>query len=115
MQEINCPSCGAPAAFRSSAAVMVVCEFCHSTLLKDADTVKDIGKMSTVLEDYTPLQIHTSGQWDGQGFTLVGRIQLRPLGGRDRRGSRQARGRRRRDNRRPEAGRDGRSASSRAA
>lgn len=77
MQEINCPSCGAPAAFRSSAAVMVVCEFCHSTLLKDADTVKDIGKMSTVLEDYTPLQIHTTGQWDGQGFTLVGRIQLR--------------------------------------
>ncbi|MGO4331512.1 DUF4178 domain-containing protein [Cupriavidus sp. 2TAF22] len=77
MQEINCPSCGAPAAFRSSAAVMVVCEYCHSTLLKDADTVKDIGKMSAVLEDYTPLQLSTSGQWNGQGFTLVGRIQLR--------------------------------------
>jgi len=77
MQEINCPSCGAPAAFRSSAAVMVVCEYCHSTLLKDADTVRDIGKMSAVLEDYTPLQLGTGGQWDGQGFTLVGRIQLR--------------------------------------
>ncbi|MCL2636267.1 MAG: DUF4178 domain-containing protein [Betaproteobacteria bacterium] len=56
---------------------MAVCEYCRSTLVKDADSVKDIGKMSTVLEDYTPLQLNTSGQWKGQGFELVGRIQLR--------------------------------------
>lgn len=77
MQQVNCPGCGAEVAFRSSAAVMAVCEYCHSTLVKDADSVKDIGKMSAVLEDYTPLQLHASGQWQGQGFTLVGRIQLR--------------------------------------
>lgn len=56
---------------------MAVCEYCRSTLVKDADSVKDIGKMSAVLEDYTPLQLNTSGQWQGQGFALVGRIQLR--------------------------------------
>ncbi len=77
MQTIHCPGCGAEVSFRSSAAVMAVCEYCQSTLLKDADTVKNIGKMSAVLEDYTPLQIGTSGQWQGQGFALVGRIQLR--------------------------------------
>lgn len=77
MQQVNCPGCGAEVAFRSSAAVMAVCEYCHSTLVKDAESVKDIGKMSAVLEDYTPLQLHASGQWQGQGFTLVGRIQLR--------------------------------------
>ncbi|QET03316.1 DUF4178 domain-containing protein [Cupriavidus pauculus] len=77
MQTVNCPGCGAEVSFRSSAAVMAVCEYCQSTLLRDADSVRDIGKMSAVLEDYTPLQIHTSGRWEGQGFTLVGRIQLR--------------------------------------
>jgi len=77
MQQVNCPSCGAEVAFRSSAAVMAVCGYCRSTLVKDADSVKDIGKMSAVLEDYTPLQLNTSGQWQGQGFALVGRIQLR--------------------------------------
>ncbi|AOY90960.1 hypothetical protein BKK79_03380 [Cupriavidus sp. USMAA2-4] len=77
MQTFHCPSCGAEGAFRSSAAVMAVCEYCHSTLLKEADAVKDIGKMSAVLEDYTPLRLHASGRWQGQGFTVVGRLQLR--------------------------------------
>ncbi|PLQ01785.1 DUF4178 domain-containing protein [Cupriavidus pauculus] len=77
MQTVNCPGCGAEVSFRSSAAVMAVCEYCHSTLLREADQVRDIGKMSAVLEDYTPLQMNTSGVWQGQGFTLVGRIQLR--------------------------------------
>lgn len=77
MQTVNCPGCGAEVSFRSSAAVMAVCEYCHSTLLREADQVRDIGKMSAVLEDYTPLQINTSGVWQGQGFSLVGRIQLR--------------------------------------
>jgi hypothetical protein len=80
MQTVNCPGCGAEVRFRSSAAVMAVCEYCHSTLLREADQVRDIGKMSAV-EDYSPLQIGTSGIWPndgkGQGFTLVGRLQLR--------------------------------------
>ncbi|SDD16174.1 protein of unknown function [Cupriavidus sp. YR651] len=77
MQTVNCPGCGAEVSFRSSAAVMAVCEYCHSTLLREADAVRSIGKMSSVLEDYTPLQLHASGVWQGQGFALVGRIQLR--------------------------------------
>jgi hypothetical protein len=69
MQTVNCPGCGAEVRFRSSAAVMAVCEYCHSTLLREADQVRDIGKMSAVLEDYSPLQIGTSGIWpnDGKG------------------------------------------------
>src|SRR5204862_1942155 len=63
--------------FRSAASVMAVCEYCRSTLLKDAESVKDIGKMSEVLEDYSPIQINTSGTFQGQNFTVVGRIQLR--------------------------------------
>lgn len=56
---------------------MAVCEYCQSTLLKDANSVINIGKMSEVLEDFTPLQITTSGVYQGRNFSLVGRIQLR--------------------------------------
>ena len=56
---------------------MAVCDYCKATLVKDADSVKNIGKMSEVLEDYSPIQINTSGVIDGKSFTVVGRIQLR--------------------------------------
>lgn len=81
MQKVSCPSCGAPVEFKSHASVMAVCGYCKSTLLKDADAVRDMGKMSAVLEDYSPLQVGTSGSFGGQEFSLVGRIQLRYAAG----------------------------------
>lgn len=77
MQTVSCPGCGAPLTFKSHAAVMAVCEFCRATVLKDADSVKDIGKMSAVLEDYSPIQIGTSGVAGKREFSVIGRIQLR--------------------------------------
>ncbi|HEX7635273.1 MAG TPA: DUF4178 domain-containing protein [Noviherbaspirillum sp.] len=77
MQKVSCPSCGAEVVFRSAASVMAVCEYCRSTLLKDAGSVKDIGKVSEVLEDYSPIRINTSGSFQGRTFAVVGRIQLR--------------------------------------
>jgi hypothetical protein len=77
MQNVSCPSCGAQVNFRSHASVMAVCEYCKTSVLKDADTVKNYGKMSDVLEDYSPVQIGTSGVFGGRGFTVIGRIQLR--------------------------------------
>ncbi|EEF23643.1 conserved hypothetical protein, partial [Ricinus communis] len=77
MQIVSCPSCGAEVTFRSHASVMAVCEYCSTRVLKDADAVKDLGKMSSVLEDYSPIQIGTAGVLGGRPFTVVGRIQLR--------------------------------------
>ncbi len=56
---------------------MAVCEFCRASILKDGDSVKDVGKLSAVLEDYSPIQIGTAGTFAGRGFTVIGRIQLR--------------------------------------
>ena len=81
MQQVVCPGCGAPVNFKSAASVMAVCEFCKTTLLKDAASVSNIGKMSDVLEDYSPLQIGTSGRYKGRAFALVGRIQLQYTAG----------------------------------
>jgi uncharacterized protein (DUF983 family) len=77
MQIVSCPSCGAEVKFRSHASVMAVCEYCSTRVLKGADSVKDLGKMSSVLEDYSPIQIGTAGVLGGRPFTVVGRIQLR--------------------------------------
>jgi len=81
MQTVSCPSCGAPLAFKSHASVMAVCEFCRATVVKDLDVVRDLGRMSDVLEDYSPIQIGTAGSVGGRGFTVIGRIQLRYASG----------------------------------
>ncbi|TFW29540.1 DUF4178 domain-containing protein [Massilia horti] len=77
MQNVSCPSCGAPVQFKSHASVMAVCEYCHATVVKDAEGVKDLGKMSSVLEDYSRIQVGTAGRLGQRSFTVVGRIQLR--------------------------------------
>lgn len=77
MQTVACPNCGAELSFRSSASVMAVCGYCRTTVLKDADAVRQIGQMSEALEDYSPIQIMTNGLYQGRPFTVVGRIQLR--------------------------------------
>ncbi len=81
MNTVSCPTCGAPVTFRSAASVMAVCDYCKSTLVKDAASVRNVGRMSDVLEDYSPIQVNTSGSFDEGhgtlGFVVVGRIQLR--------------------------------------
>jgi ribosomal protein S27E len=77
MQKVACPGCGAEVGFRSAASVMAVCEYCRTAVLKDAATVRDIGKIAPVFEDYSPLQINASGRLDKTGFTVVGRLQLK--------------------------------------
>ncbi len=56
---------------------MAVCEFCRAAVLKDADSVRDVGKISSVLEDFSPIQMGAAGSFGGRNFTVVGRIQLR--------------------------------------
>ena len=77
MQIVSCPSCGAEVQFKSHASVVAVCEYCRATVMKDADAVRDLGKMSSVLEDFTRIQIGTEGVLGGRNFTVVGRIQLK--------------------------------------
>lgn len=56
---------------------MAVCAYCRSTLLREAEAVRSIGRMSDLIEDHTRIQITSSGEYQGQHFGVVGRIQLR--------------------------------------
>ena len=70
-----CPNCGAPVEFASAASASAVCGFCRSTLLRDGDTLERIGQSAEIFEDYSPLQLGSTGRWMGSGFAVVGRVQ----------------------------------------
>lgn len=71
----DCPSCGAPVAVHSATAVTLVCDYCHSLLLREGESLSDTGRDSALLEDFSPLQIGTSGKLGDMPFTLIGRLQ----------------------------------------
>jgi len=73
----NCPSCGAPVSFRSAASVYAVCEFCKSTLLRDGEELKDLGRMADLMDDPSLIQIGSEGTFRGLHFGVIGRIQLK--------------------------------------
>ncbi|TXT41165.1 MAG: hypothetical protein FD135_496 [Comamonadaceae bacterium] len=70
-----CPGCGAPVNFTSAQSTHAVCGYCQSTVVRNGDTLQRIGKMAELFDDHSLLQLHTSGTWRSQAFTLVGRLQ----------------------------------------
>lgn len=77
----NCPSCGAPVVFKSSASFHGVCEFCRSTLVRHGGDLENLGRMADLLEDASPLRLGSEGRYRGVHFALIGRIQLRYASG----------------------------------
>lgn len=72
-----CPGCGAPVDFRSAQSTYAVCAYCQSTVVRSGETLARIGKMAELFDDHSPLQLQASGTWNGQAFTLVGRLQYK--------------------------------------
>lgn len=73
----RCPSCGAPVEFRSVASILAVCEFCRSTLVREGNELKNLGRMADLVEDRSRLRCGAEGRWHGLHFAIVGRIQYR--------------------------------------
>jgi predicted RNA-binding Zn-ribbon protein involved in translation (DUF1610 family) len=46
-------------------------------VVREGEVLKRIGKMAELFDDHSPLQLQSSGTWNGQGFTLVGRLQYK--------------------------------------
>lgn len=60
---------------------MAVCSYCRSTLAREGEALRRIGVSAEVFDDHSPLQIGSAGRWQGEAFTLVGRLQWQgPLG-----------------------------------
>lgn len=76
-----CPACGAEVVFKSRFSIFSVCSFCRSTLVRSDLNIDDIGKMSVLPQDMSPLQIGTSGIFDGSKFEVIGRQRIGWEGG----------------------------------
>lgn len=76
--EASCPSCGAPVAFRNSASVAMVCEYCDTTVVREdqGQALEQLGKISNVKEDASPIRIGASGTAFGVQFEVLGRLQI---------------------------------------
>lgn len=74
-RKTDCPSCGAEVEFQSRVSVQVVCGFCRSTLVRNDLGWEDIGKMSALANDLSPVRLGMHGKIDKTGFTVIGRLQ----------------------------------------
>ena len=70
-----CPSCGAPIEFRSAQSTHAVCAYCQSTVVRSGETLARVGKMAELFNDFSPLQLQAEGVFNGQPFTVLGRLQ----------------------------------------
>lgn len=71
-----CSFCGAPVEFGSADSPMAVCGYCRSTLVRDGDTLRRIGQSAELFDDHSPLRLGVAGRYQGEPFTLVGRVQM---------------------------------------
>lgn len=70
----RCPNCTAPITFRWSSAVQTTCDACRSVVVRHDVDLETIGEVSDLPLDGSPIRIGTEGRFDGQPFTVIGRI-----------------------------------------
>jgi hypothetical protein len=80
MFEAKCPSCGAPVRLLTSSSVAAVCSYCGTTVARSdktgTDQLENLGKISALVEDGSPLCLDAKGEFEGKRFEIVGRLQL---------------------------------------
>lgn len=72
----NCPSCGAEVVFQSKLSVYAVCKYCSSMIVRHDVDVEAIGKMATLPDDMTPIQIGTECDYRGNFLRVIGRMKV---------------------------------------
>jgi hypothetical protein len=77
----NCPACGASIVFKLGSSIVVVCEYCNSVIARKDRELANLGKVSDLVDTRSPLEIGTSGYFEGVPFTLTGRAQLKHSAG----------------------------------
>jgi predicted RNA-binding Zn-ribbon protein involved in translation (DUF1610 family) len=76
MVRFLCPACGSEVPFRSEDSVTTTCRACGNLLIRKDLTLESLGKVATLADDLTPLQIGSLGKYRNSGFTVVGRSKV---------------------------------------
>lgn len=75
----QCPNCGGGVEFKAGTSLLSVCPYCSSVVARTGDDVgalEILGQVAPLAALGSPLRLGLSGRYRGQGFTLVGRLQL---------------------------------------
>ncbi len=76
-----CPNCGASLRFTWSGSVQTVCERCRSILVRRDVDVERVGEISDPPPETSPIQLGTTGRFDGPPFEVIGRLAYEYDGG----------------------------------
>lgn len=76
MKKFPCPSCGAEVQFRAAHTPYSNCVYCGTLVQRNDVSVASIGNVGLIQDDCSPLQLGTSGVYDGVRFTIIGRIKV---------------------------------------
>lgn len=74
--KVACPSCGGEVLFKSRFSTFSVCSYCQSMLVRQGQSVDQLGKMAALAPDMSPLQLGVQGSFDRMDFDVVGRLRL---------------------------------------
>lgn len=70
----DCPNCGGPLSFVWSGSVQTVCPHCRSIVVRHDVDLERVGTVSDPPPDTSPIQLNTTGRFEGRAFTVIGRI-----------------------------------------
>jgi hypothetical protein len=73
----NCPGCGAPIEFAIGSAIVRICEHCRSAVARTDRDLQNLGRVADLIDTGSPLRVQMAGRYQGTGFRLTGRVQLR--------------------------------------
>lgn len=74
--QFKCLSCGAEVQFKNKTSVFSVCEFCSQVLVRHDLDIQALGKMASLPEDMSVVQIGTQGKFSGKSFQVIGRQKI---------------------------------------
>lgn len=72
---LPCPNCGADVAFRSAGLPALVCDYCHTMLVRSDDGVAQMGQAAVLPFDVSPVRIGMEGSFESVRFRVIGRVR----------------------------------------
>jgi hypothetical protein len=71
-----CPSCLGPVTFEVGSSRAAVCRFCNTLVVRRGQNLDAVGKIAELVATGTRIALGASGNYLGEHFTVVGRVQL---------------------------------------
>jgi ribosomal protein S27AE len=75
-KEFQCPSCGANITQQNPASRSISCGYCGQTSHINADSLQAAGEQHLLVDYGSFLSVGNRGRWQGQGFTILGRLRI---------------------------------------